>query len=275
MSKNVIVYLIRGDENSITSLERSLSLLKDNFLPWSPADILVFHEANMCPEQIIGRTAGLTVKTALVDFSSIPPGTETLSPAQRGYRHMCHFFAIEIFSRQELNGYDYYMRLDDDSYIMSPLRFNVFERMQAEQIHYAYRVVLRDKARVCFGISDVIKSHFTTNNSKAKIFCPPPYKIFYNNFEICDLAWFRTPPWQEYFAAIERANGIWKYRWGDAPIRYYGIMNLLPREQLWCIKEMHYRHQSEWLPGYTRRTFLEAIRHYSKMISLVLKDLFH
>lgn len=275
MDNNVVVYLIRGDENSIAALEKSLSLLRQNFLPWSPADILVFHENNMHPDQLIGRTAGLPVNTAMVDFSSRPIGTESLSQAQNGYRHMCHFFANEIFFRKELDGYDYYMRLDDDSYIMSPLKFNVFSHMKTHSIRYAYRIILRDHAKVCRGLENVIKSHFISANPVGKIFCPPPYKAFYNNFEICDLSWFRKSPWQDYFAIIEKSNGIWKYRWGDAPIRYYGVMNLIPQKEIWCIKELHYRHQSEWLPGLTRRTFLEAIRHYSKMIALVIKDFFH
>ena len=106
--KSIVVYLIRGDEGSISALERSLTLLKQNFLPWSPADIIVFHEANMRPEELDGRTAGLHVKTALVDFSEMPEGTERLSQKQRGYRHMCHFFANDIFFRPELLDYDYY-----------------------------------------------------------------------------------------------------------------------------------------------------------------------
>ena len=128
--RNAIVYLVRGHEASIASLERSLALLKRNFLPWSPADVLVFHEDNLKPEQLEGRTAGLAVKTALVDFSAVPPEMANLPPGQRGYRHMCHFFANDIFLRPELADYDYYMRLDDDSFILSPLTFNVFARMR-------------------------------------------------------------------------------------------------------------------------------------------------
>ena len=126
--RNAIVYLVRGHEASIASLERSLALLKRNFLPWSPADVLIFHEDNLKPEQLEGRTAGLSVKTVLVDFSAIPPEMANLPPGQRGYRHMCHFFANDIFLRPELADYDYYMRLDDDSFILSPLTFKMSSR---------------------------------------------------------------------------------------------------------------------------------------------------
>lgn len=256
--KNVVVYLVRGHEASIASLERSLTLLKRNFLPWSPADVLIFHEANLKPEQLEGRTAGVSVRTALVDFSEIPPAMASLPPGQRGYRHMCHFFANDIFHRDELSGYDYFMRLDDDSFILSPLMFDVFARMRERRFRYAYRAVLNDRPHVCVGLGDVVARHFRGGVCKS----PPPYKIFYTNFEICDLAWFRGVEWQSYFAAIDQAGGIWRHRWGDAPIRYYGVMNALPPEALWNIVELHYHHQDEWLPGRRRRTLCEMVRHY-------------
>lgn len=268
--RNAIVYLVRGHEASIASLERSLALLKRNFLPWSPADVLIFHEDNLKPEQLEGRTAGLSVKTALVDFSAIPPEMANLPPGQRGYRHMCHFFANDIFLRPELADYDYYMRLDDDSFILSPLTFNVFARMRGGH-RYAYRVILRDRPHVCVGLGDVVARHFGESPHAGRCKPPPPYRCFYTNFEICDLAWFRGPEWQSYFAAIDRARGIWKYRWGDAPIRYYGVMNSLPPEAVLNLVEMHYHHQDEWLPGRRRRTFAEGIRHYWTTAKILLR----
>ena len=238
--RNVVVYLVRGHEASLAALERSLVLLKRNFLPWSPADVLVFHEDNLRAEQLAGRTSGIPVKTALVDFSAVPPEMADLPPGQRGYRHMCHFFANDIFRRPELADYDYYKRLDDDSFILSPLTFDVFARMRERRFRYAYRAVLKD--RPCTP--------------------PPPYRIFYTNFEICDLAWFRGSDWQSYFAAVDRAGGIWRHRWGDAPIRYYGVVNCLPKEAVWHLVELHYHHQDEWFPGCQTRTFREMVHHY-------------
>ena len=272
--RNIVVYLIRGNDESISALEKSLSLLKENFLPWSPADILVFHEDNMKPSQLEGRTVGLPVKTALVDFSSVPPEMADVPPEKRGYRHMCHFFANDIFFRGELDGYDYYMRMDDDSFILSPLRFNVFERMRGNGYKYAYRVVLKDRPHVCVGFGDLVKDYFAAEGRELTCRLPPPYKVFYTNFEICDINWFKGKDWQDWFAAIDKAGGIWRYRWGDHIIRYYGLSNILPQSMLWCLKEMHYRHQSEWLPGWTGRTPMEAFRHYSHTAIMLLRGFF-
>lgn len=260
--RNVVVYLVRGHAASLAALERSLALLKRNFLPWSPADVLIFHEDNLKAEQLAGRTSGIQVKTALVDFSAIPPEMADLPTGQRGYRHMCHFFANDIFRRPELAGYDYYMRLDDDSFILSPLTFDAFARMRERRFRYAYRAVLKDRPHVCKGLGAVIARHFEAHAHVGFCKSPPPYRIFYTNFEICDLAWFRGAAWQSYFAAVDRAGGIWKHRWGDAPIRYYGVMNCLSGESIWHLVELHYRHQDEWLPGRPTRTFREMLHHY-------------
>lgn len=211
------------------------------------------------------------VMTALVDFSAVPPALADVPPAQRGYRHMCHFFANDIFFRPELRKYDYYMRLDDDSFILSPLKFNVFEHMRRNGKKYAYRVVLNDRPHVCAGLGELVKEYFASRNIRLACKLPPPYKLFYTNFEICDLEWFRGNPWQDYFAAVDEAEGIWRNRWGDAPIRYYGVANLLPARALWCVKELHYRHQSEWLPGWTVRTPMEAFRHYAGTLAMLVR----
>ena len=270
--KCIIVYLIRGNEQSIAALEKSLSLLKTNFLPWSPADILVFHENNMSPDQLSGRTSGLLVKTALVDFSNVPLEMSDIPPSQRGYRHMCHFFANDIFSRPELAGYDFYMRMDDDSFILSPLKFNVFELMRDKGYKYAYRVILKDRPHVCVGFGDLVKQYFCMRGHRLNYRLPPPYMIYYTNFEICDISWFKGRVWQEYFEAVDRAGGIWRHRWGDALIRYYGVVHLMEESSVYCLKQLHYHHQSEWLPGWTTRTPFEAIRHYTRTALMLLQN---
>lgn len=125
--KNAIVYLTRSSQLEL--LSRSIGLLCDNFLPWNPADVFVFHEADADMSALRAASARANPTLCLVDFSSIPAGCETLTQAQRGYRSMCRFFANEWFLRSELDGYDFVMRMDVDSFILSPCRENLFARL--------------------------------------------------------------------------------------------------------------------------------------------------
>jgi alpha 1,2-mannosyltransferase len=177
---------------------------------------------------------------------------------------MCHFFANDIFLRPELEGYRYYMRMDDDSYILSPLRENVFAVMSTHAYRYAYRVIVKDKPQYCRGLWARAEAYFTESSSAIRPFSEvTPCGAFYTNFEICDLAWFQSEPWQGFFRVIDEAGGIWRHRWGDHVIRFIGVKALVPDSQLRCVVQMHYRHQSEWRSGYKRRLPHDMLRYYA------------
>jgi hypothetical protein len=61
-----------------------------------------------------------------------------------GYRHMCRFFGIRIWPALQKEGYRWVMRFDDDSYLLSPIRYNIFGFMEAHNLSYGYRNVARD-----------------------------------------------------------------------------------------------------------------------------------
>lgn len=244
--KAIIAYLCRSRDADIANLIRSLCLLNRNFLPWSPADIVIFHEdgfdkGKLLADDIVSR---MQVSFATVDFSAVPRCMESLSAGQRGYRHMCHFFANDIFNRRELNGYDYYMRLDDDSYILSPIKYNVFERLASKDIKYAYRLEMQEAKSVSVGMLELVQTFFTCNRNlnvnKPRI---RRVKLYYTNFEICRLEWFRGEQWRSYFAAVDEAGGIWHHRWGDAPIRWLGLKYMMLPNEIWCMRDFTYFHQ--------------------------------
>lgn len=43
---------------------------------------------------------------------------------------------------------------------------------------------------------------------------------YYNNFEVVLLSYFLTPTIRHWSNAVLRSGGIYRYRWGDAPLRY-------------------------------------------------------
>ena len=261
--KNVIIYLVRSTEGSIRNLVRSIEFLQKNFLPWSPADILVFHEDGFDQESTLSRLPkGLSVLFAKVDFAPVHPGMENLSRGQKGYRHMCHFFANDIFERSELAEYDYYMRLDEDSFILSPLPFNLFEKMAREGLKYVYRLEMNEKKSVSHGLIATAEAFFAANPrfniAKPRI---RRQKLYYTNFEVGNLRWFRAKGWQRYFAAIDATGGIWRRRWGDAPIRWLGLQYLLKPEEMYCLKKMKYFHQFMLHSGFSFRLPHDYLRY--------------
>ena len=263
-SANTIVYLTRSNEGETRQLIRSLRLVAKNILPWSPADIWVFHEndfdrARLLKEPIVAQ---LGVKLAEVDFSSIPVGMENLPANKRGYRHMCHFFANDIFHRDELQPYDYQMRLDVDSYILSPVKFNICEMMSKKGVRYVYRLILKESKGVSHGLLKVSEEYFKLHPEIDRLKKPlSRVNLYYNNFEVCDLRWFRDKLWQMYFNAIDAAGGIYSNRWGDAPIRWIGLQHLLEKRETYCLREMAYFHAFKLEKWFAFRMPWEYLRY--------------
>ena len=52
-----------------------------------------------------------------------------------GYNYMCKFYAMDIYSY--LAEYDYYMRLDTDSYML-PLKYDIWNWTQTNNVEYGY-----------------------------------------------------------------------------------------------------------------------------------------
>lgn len=269
--KNAIVYLTRSSQLDL--LSRSIGLLCDNFLPWNPADVFVFHEDDVDMSALRAASARANPTLCRVDFSSIQAGCENLTKGQRGYRHMCRFFANEWFLRPELDGYDFVMRMDVDSFILSPCRENLFARMDRENLHYAYRATLKDAPRYCTGLWETADNYFRESGIMPKALLYRDIRrprIFYTNFEICHLSWFRSAVWQSFFSAIDKAGGIAKHRWGDAPIRYIGVRALMESSEIWQATPLHYQHWYRWHAGSRHRDPLWLLGCYARTLKMLL-----
>ena len=275
---NTIVYLTRSSEDQVKQLVRSLSLVAKNFLPWSPADVWVFHEKDLDTALLLKEPiiAQLGVKLGEVDFSSIPVGMENLPAGKRGYRHMCHFFANDIFNRSELQDYNYQLRLDVDSYILSPIKFNVFEMMSKRGVRYVYRLVMKERKNVSSGLLETCEAYFRQHPEVDRRRKPlSSVKLYYTNFEICDLRWFRDKAWQMFFKAIDSAGGIYGNRWGDAPIRWLGLQHLLCDKETYCLREMAYFHAFKLEKWLAFRLPWEYVRYSLSVVMWMFKNRRH
>ena len=206
-----------------------------------------------------------------------------------GYRYMCRFMAGAVFAHESLASYDFYMRLDSDSYLVGKMTLDPFEEMARGDWSYAFLqdsfveqeyvvsglaeamgAFLRHKACLASecarrasaflatvgaceeyqkrlghedavgreggragldgeggmgACTDVALRHFTRRAWKNT--------YFYNNFEVLRLADFRPgSPYSEWFDHVDGNGGIFRSRWGDAPIRTLGVLFLIPSSKL-------------------------------------------
>lgn len=92
-----------------------------------------------------------------------------------GQRHMARFFGFSIFHILKELGYDWFMRLDDDSFIHSKIHYDLFDFMQKNKYDYGYRTMLKEPLRPTFGFSEMVLAFIKAERIK-------PYS-FLKNFD--------------------------------------------------------------------------------------------
>jgi len=65
-----------------------------------------------------------------------------------GYRHMCRFHSKGVYEQPILTGLDYAWRLDDDSEILRPIGYDVFEFMRGQNLSYGFVIQDADEWNV-------------------------------------------------------------------------------------------------------------------------------
>ena len=155
--RGVIIYLCCGDSDELRDLHYSLAALHRFFTAQHPYPVVILHDRlNVTEEQSLKEAFGMSAR--LLSFERIaldfpanmsPQGRasipERLNLAGHqwslGYRHMSSFFCNDFYSLDIFRGYDYYWRLDADSFLLGPLPYDVFAHMVAADKVYGYMVV--------------------------------------------------------------------------------------------------------------------------------------
>ena len=172
----------------------------------------------------------------------------------RGYRVMCRFWAGLVWLRQSLDEFEYYWRLDTDSILTRPVLIDPFRlvfvqkkcvygfnRLKGENPHVATKMFETFKK---FLKNEVEEGHLTNEQEqqcirfvtiRSDVILPPQSSsinpkfwapMYYNNFEMGTMKLKRSEPYQRFFKFVDEQEpfGIFRYRWGDAPLHTLGIL---------------------------------------------------
>lgn len=175
------------------------------------------------------------------------------------YRCMCRWWLRGWLRHAQ--GYDYVMRLDDDAYLEEPIEADFFQEMRARRAVYASNKVQVDCGLCCYGMKAFFEQRYPDKAAAvAKLFTTlavpsravqihplrqllsvlgKPWTpaetiaveqptMFYNNFCVLDVAFWRSAPVTELFDAIDADGSIFYVRWGDAPLQSIAAALLAP-----------------------------------------------
>lgn len=236
-SKNVIVMLI---PRVSTKLMKRLQLLDTNFNDNFSTNILFFYTGGLKEHDFLRVAKTMKRQVMFLNvfkvFNLFPIGFDgcaTKTPFRvRGkwnYVLMIRFWSKFFFELPQLQQYDYIMRLDDDSEIRGHW-FNVFEEMLRKNAVYFANDLDVDEEKKLPGtmlLQNVTADYIKQYNIQPKqpdvlknAFHNNAVRDYYNNFEVCKMEFFRRREVRHWIDAIDMTHGIFKYRWGDAVLRY-------------------------------------------------------
>ena len=159
------------------------------------------------------------------------------------YRHMCRFHAKTVYEQPIIQGFDYLFRLDDDSFIQSPINYDIFLKMKQNKLIYGYHDIKPDDKIYVKGLWEATDHFILSHKIKPQFFYEWPYhKVYYTNFEISRLDFWLSKEYREFVDYVDRLGGIYFHRWGDAPIKTIGVSLFVPDTKVHRFNDIHYSH---------------------------------
>lgn len=168
-SRDVIVYLGQKTHSSYdathkNTLNASMESLRNNMLRVKDSDVIVWHEGDLTPEDATALNGVTNVRFCLLCAATgwgspnwLPVVPESKFSA--GYRFMIRFYAVTIWETLSNLGYMWVMRMDDDSFILSPVKYNIFADMRRRGLLYGYRMLSKECPTIFGDFVDTYAQH--------------------------------------------------------------------------------------------------------------------
>ncbi len=274
---NAIAILIQKQHStyrrdSYGLLLQTLQLLRDNYLlqdypnNLDNVDVFLFHTGEF------HFTDAIVLESLLLETTNYPVGIVKLvnlnnTPYWRlphnvrndnatewlvadifpiGYRHMCRFFAITIWDFfQQLGTYDYILRLDEDSLILSPITYNIFDFMKDRGYIYGFRMCSYELTHHKF-VPQWWERWHSKIQHKAKRW-PLDWNLcgIYDNFFVASTSFFQSKPVQAFLKQeIDQRGFIYRLRYGDLLVHSLAVYAFAPPERIHRFLDFTYQHMT-------------------------------
>lgn len=268
--KTVICYLCKNQDYKIKNLRLSLEKLYFNYKFISESDVFVFVDLDFPVEEIEFLKSNF--KRLYVKNIQLKQSLDLKTPVESiyfedkcnfslGYRHMCQFFFSEL--REYIKEYDWYMRLDDESFINSDINYNIFEYLENNNKIYGYVAEIPEYPPVVIGVDDfflkIVEDYKLEPHFLDRLIEDKKYNLrhFYNNFEVAKLSYFERDEVKLLTKLVNASGNIYRWRWGDNLLRTFLLSITVDINQIHKFNNFDYHH------GWYKRENNEEICFYS------------
>ena len=251
--KGTIYILANANQfNRPRMLVQSLLKLQEYFLKEFLYPVVIFHEENFRGEVSMVRRGSriehiyfMEVTFSIPSFLTkpVPEFAPCTGRHPIGYRHMCRFHAKMAYEESVFNYVDYALRLDDDSFITGHIHVDLFQQFQDGGYTYGYVFTSLSHEPCTVGLRTAADNYIRDNKITPTFLNDLPLEfIFYNNFEMSKVSFWKSEEYQKYIDYIDQLGGIYYHRWGDAPVKTLAVAILVPKDQIHHFTDVPYKH---------------------------------
>lgn len=277
--------------DSRSLLERSLDLLYQNYNDKYRQPIVIFHEGDFgVPDQREVAKGRAEIQFQQIEFripdyldaSTVPAMWVSAAGPKYGawnlgHRHMCRFYALQLFEVARDMGFDWVCRFDDDSMLHSPINYDLFKFMRSRGLDYGYRVDSQEPARLSVGFGEMVTNYIREHtisptfwpehlwqdgatarwrNRVLRMFCgrfpllrnelrePGAYDRwgYFNNFFISRVDFWMSEPVRGFLEQVDRMGGIYVNRWNDLILQSAAVQVFLEKAKVHKFTDWTYEH---------------------------------
>jgi hypothetical protein len=160
------------------------------------------------------------------------------------------WYAVRVWDYfREINtnlgtNYRYIMRMDEESFLHTPIRYDLFQFMSKGQYYYAYRIRSYEMAsiqKVLHNFTTFARQTLDPNWTKIRHF-NGAYCGFYNNWFIADLNFFLSKDVQFFFRWIDDNGYMYRDRLNDLVIQTCAVYSFCPEGRVHRFLDWTYEH---------------------------------
>ena len=178
-----------------------------------------------------------------------------LYAGKASYHFMCRFYSGFFHQHPLLQEFEYYWRMEPDVHYYCDLDYDPFVFMEDRGVQYGFVIAVMELPNTIPSLWNTTQSFIqkhaqrlphqnlmafvTTQSGQDYNLCH-----FWSNFEIASFQFLRSTQYQAYFQHLDRANGFFMERWGDAPVHSLAAAMFLNKSQVHHFHDIGYRHNS-------------------------------
>lgn len=179
---------------------------------------------------------------------------------EESYHNMCRFYSKGFYHQDILKQYKYTWRIEPDVNFYCNIDYDIFQFMDMNDKIYGFTISLYDSPQTVKSLwnktMEFVKENpqFLNENGsiewlKENLQKPTNFEMsgystchFWTNFEITNLDFLRSEPYEKYVNFLESTGGFYYERWGDAPVRSIALGLFADKSKIHWFRDVAYQH---------------------------------